>query len=75
MRLLREDQPDPDGSPSGEAFKSVFDNLGGLWVNAPDLVDQGSQSLKLLEAGDLSVLQGFPGADGQAQATEGMSRF
>jgi hypothetical protein len=74
MGRLGEDQSNPHCSPGGEAVQSVLDHLGSLWINALDLVDQGSQGLELREAGDPSVLQGFPGTHRQVQAIERIVR-
>jgi hypothetical protein len=38
MWTFGEDQPDLDGSPGGQALKSVVDHLGGLWIHAWDLL-------------------------------------
>jgi hypothetical protein len=74
MRLLGEDQSDPDGSPGGQAVKPVSDQLGGFRVHAPDLRELGSYGLELFKAGNLRILQRFPGAHGQEQTIEGIIR-
>jgi hypothetical protein len=74
MGAFGEDQPDPDGSPGGQALKSVVDHLGSLWINALDLLQPGSGGLELFEAGDVRFLKGLPGTDGQEQPVEGIIR-
>jgi hypothetical protein len=74
MRLFREGQPDPDGSPGGAVVKSVVDELSDLSVHAWDLLQPGSDGLELFEAYNLRIFQRFPSADGQEQTTEGIIR-
>jgi len=52
---LGKDQPDPHGSPGGQAVQPVFDYLSGLWINGPELLEPWSDGLELLKAGNLRI--------------------